>query len=434
MRSGIPIELFGPHGRQAGTLPLDVAGLVREAEARARTDDISKRSALECVLRQHITEAGCEVSESGLRDAADAVDKARKGDAPSRIQVDVRRLEGGRGRQARPPEARRDVPAERGANSGGPGGAGTPFFELEQNYPSEAARAWYEGLVGLDEHKRRLLVELELLLFPSRLARWSEAHHGTVLRACALYQNRVPLILMHGDVGTGKTALAETIGDALVRHVGGARAHLLKVNTQVRGTGLVGEMSDLIAQAFARAVARAEAAPDEPVLLLIDEADALAASREGQQMHHEDKAGLNTLLQRLDNLRLLRLPVAALFVTNRPEALDPAVRRRAALDLAFERPGDEARCELFRKAVPELRLSRDQLARLVAMTGADREGSGGVPFTASDLTDRLLPMALRAAYTARRKLTPEDLLQAAGALHPTPRFRPDERAPSKPAG
>lgn len=304
------------------------------------------------------------------------------------------------------------------------GTAGASFFELEQTYPDEAARAWYERLVGLDEHKRRLLVELEILLFPERLERWSTEHHGAVLRVCALYRNRVPLILLHGDVGTGKTALAETVGDALARHVGGSRVRLLKVNTQVRGTGLVGEMSDLIAQAFAQAVARAEATPGEPVLLLLDEADALAASREGQQMHHEDKAGINTLLQRLDNLRLLRLPIAAIFVTNRPVALDPAVRRRAALDLAFERPSDEARAELFRAAVPELRLSREQLSRLVELTGTAREGSGGLPFTASDVTDRLLPMALRAAYVAGRKLTPEDLLKAAAELTPTPRFSP----------
>jgi len=38
------------------------------------------------------------------------------------------------------------------------------FFEIERVYPDEDARVWYEHLVGLDEHKRRLLVELELLL------------------------------------------------------------------------------------------------------------------------------------------------------------------------------------------------------------------------------------------------------------------------------
>ena len=92
-----------------------------------------------------------------------------------------------------------------------------------------------------------------MLLYPERLEAWSRKHHGRhVLHICELQRNRVPLILLEGDVGTGKTALAETIGDALARQAGGKKhVHLLKVNTQVRGTGQVGEMSDLIVQAFA---------------------------------------------------------------------------------------------------------------------------------------------------------------------------------------
>jgi AAA+ superfamily predicted ATPase len=168
---------------------------------------------------------------------------------------------------------------------------------------------------GLDDHKEKLLLELEMLLYPERLERWSKRHHGgVVLKLCERTRNRVPLILFEGDVGTGKTALAETIGDALARRLNAGKVHLLKINTQVRGTGLVGEMTDLIVQAFTQAEARARVLKGEPVLLLLDEADALAASRDAQQMHHEDKAGLNTLLQRLDNLRPTRLPIAALFM------------------------------------------------------------------------------------------------------------------------
>jgi SpoVK/Ycf46/Vps4 family AAA+-type ATPase len=183
--------------------------------------------------------------------------------------------------------------------------AGQRFFESERTYPDAAARAWYDRLVGLDEHKRQLLLELELLLFPGRLAAWSRQHHGVELRACGIMANRAPLVLLEGDVGCGKTALAETVGDPLAERTGG-KVHLLKVNTQVRGTGMVGEMTDLIVHAFTQAEARADALKGEPLLLLIDEADALAARRVDQHMHHEDKAGLNTLLQRIDGLRLGR--------------------------------------------------------------------------------------------------------------------------------
>ncbi len=302
----------------------------------------------------------------------------------------------------------------------------TQFFEAERKYPNVEARAWYDRLIGLDEHKDRLLVELEILLYPERLERWSKEHHGgKVLRITTLLRNRIPLVLLEGDVGTGKTALAETVGDALAKSVG-RPVHLLKVNTQVRGTGQVGEMSDLIVQAFVQAEARAQALGGNPVLLLIDEADALAASRENYQMHHEDKAGLDTLLQRLDNLRLARLSMAVIFITNRPEALDPAIRRRAALDLHFERPSDVVRGQMFREYVPELHLSEVDLARLVHLTGANDPKNQGVPFTASDLTDRLLPAALRTAYRDGRALHVTDLEAEAHALAPTPRFGADK--------
>ena len=55
----------------------------------------------------------------------------------------------------------------------------------------------------------------------------------------------------------GKTALAETVADPLAERIRG-KVHLLKVNTQVRGTGMVGEMTDLIVQAFVQAESRSD--------------------------------------------------------------------------------------------------------------------------------------------------------------------------------
>lgn len=301
--------------------------------------------------------------------------------------------------------------------------SGISFFEAERTFPNDDAQSWYESLKGLNDHKEKLLIELEMLLYPERLDRWSKCHHGgVVLGLCERTRNRVPLILFEGDVGTGKTALAETVGDALARRLNSGKVYLLKINTQVRGTGLVGEMSDLIVQAFTQAEARVRALKGEPVLLLLDEVDALATSRDTQQMHHEDKAGLNTLLQCLDNLRPTRLPITALFATNRPDVLDPAIRRRAALSLRFERPNEGVRAEIFRSAVPELQLSDAMLTKLTRLTGETEEKNRGVPFTASDLTDRLLPSALRAAFAANRPLTAHDLIVQAEELSATPPF------------
>lgn len=421
-----PLQLIRSPGQPIGTLRIGALALAARAEEVARRRRLAKRTALPLVLREYLESVGYEIGEAELDAAVGALERVRRGEALPAIQIQVcsgiGRKDGGiahsNGKyhiegKSDPMVATLDSPNM------------VAFFEAERVYPDSAAQQWYERLVGLDDHKARLLIELEMLLYPERLEQWSKQYHGgQVLRICDLYHNRVPLILLEGDVGTGKTALAETIGDALARQIGdGSHVHMFKINTQVRGTGQVGEMSDLIVQAFAQVEARAKALGGDPVLLLLDEADALAVSRETQQMHHEDKAGLNTLLQRLDKLRLTRLPIAALFITNRPEALDPAILRRAALDLHFARPGNDIRAKILLTSVPELRLSEKEVAELVRLTGPNESKNKGVPFTASDLTDRLLPAALRCAYSERRALDVRDLIEQARMLEPTPIHR-----------
>lgn len=121
-------------------------------------------------------------------------------------------------------------------------------------------------------------------------------------------------------------------------------------------------------------------------------------------------------------MRLTHLPLAAIFITNRPDALDPAIRRRAALDLHFERPDDQLRAQIFRNAVPELALNQAQVAELVRLTGPGEHKNGCVGFTASDLTDRLLPAAMRAAYRASRALSAADLIAQAKSMSATPQM------------
>lgn len=104
-----------------------------------------------------------------------------------------------------------------------------------------------------------------------------------------------------------------------------------------------------------------------------------------------------------------------------PEALAPAIRRRAALDLHFERPSDRARNEIIMTSVPELNLSSEEVAELVHLTGAEEPKNKGIPFTASDLIDRLFPEALQEAYSQKQKLKAQDLLNHARKLEPTPR-------------
>ncbi len=416
----VSLQLTGLNGEPIGKLRISALRLIDKAEQEARNRNLSKHSALKTVLGEELAESGFNITDKHLIETVGSLDLLRRGKSLQSLQIPVKATqskENGNGNKSSKNENNNIMNSQTTSKL-------QNFFELEKTYPDENAHSWYERLKGIDEHKERLLLELEMILFPDLVEKWSRSHHGNkVLKICELQRNRIPLILFHGDVGTGKTALAETVGDALARRAGkDARVHLLKINTQIRGSGLVGEMSDLIAQAFAQVELRAASLKNTPILLLMDEADALASSRDTSQMHHEDKAGLNTVLQRLDNLRLTKLPVAVMFITNRPDALDPAVRRRAALNLHFERPNDEARGEIIKSSVPELKLTDKQIGQLIDLTSEKHPKNKKIRFTASDLTDRLLAGAFRRAYKDKRAFTFEDLLAEAEIIESTPQI------------
>ena len=116
---------------------------------------------------------------------------------------------------------------------------------------------------------------------------------------------------------------------------------LYALSLNVRGTGAVGEMSSLLSAAFTKIGAEAkkgvrqEKGSLSAVILLIDEADALAQSREFSQMHHEDRAGVNALIRGVDTLTVGKLPAIVVMCTNRVDSIDPAVKRRASVVFDF---------------------------------------------------------------------------------------------------
>src|ERR1700735_5768023 len=89
-------------------------------------------------------------------------------------------------------------------------------------------------------------------------------------------------------------------------------------------------------------------------ILLIDEADALAQSRELGQMHHEDRAGVNALIRGVDDLATGNLPAIVVMCTNRLDALDPAIRRRAAATFTFTRPDEQQRHAFLKPVLEEI--------------------------------------------------------------------------------
>ena len=156
------------------------------------------------------------------------------------------------------------------------------------------------------------------------------------------------------------------------------------------------------------------------VVLLIDEADALAQSREMGQMHHEDRVGVNALIRGIDDLATGSLPAIVVMCTNRLDALDPAVRRRAAGTLNFERPSEAQRDAFLRPVLEELEFTSAQIRSLVVATGATQGRNYG--YTYSDLAQRLLPGLLLAAYPSKRITF--DLAKDVVDRHPpTPPFK-----------
>jgi SpoVK/Ycf46/Vps4 family AAA+-type ATPase len=169
------------------------------------------------------------------------------------------------------------------------------LFESVSTFPDSGAMERYEALVGLDSMKEHLEKEAEIMLRPDLLEKWSKVKHGIRLPALDLLRRRPPLVIFAGDVGTGKTELAMTFGDRIARQAD-LPVDLFCLSLRTRGSGAVGEMTRLISEAFRYVRTKcpksgtAVKKPTGAAILLIDEADSLAQSRELSQMHHEDRS------------------------------------------------------------------------------------------------------------------------------------------------
>jgi AAA+ superfamily predicted ATPase len=263
--------------------------------------------------------------------------------------------------------------------------------------PDDELRAQGERLVGFRHRFERLCGQMRLLTEVDRVREWAHRYHGGGAGLVAALGDRYPLVIFHGDIGTGKTASAESAADALARMLD-VEGYLLKLSTRVRGIGHVGE--------------------SRFVALIVDEGDALAFNRGAERAHHEDRAGVNTIIQKIDDARRLRGRLLIILCTNRFAALDPAVIRRAALVETFERPSEHERRELFELTLTGVAVEPEERDALVAATG---QHDGRPPFTFSDIQTRLIPAALAHAYPDR-ELRAVDLLAAAAEVEPSPRM------------
>jgi SpoVK/Ycf46/Vps4 family AAA+-type ATPase len=299
------------------------------------------------------------------------------------------------------------------------------LFEEVIAYPDPEMQERLAKLVGLNEQKEHLVKILGLLVNPVGLNEWVKKHHPSAKKIIDTVLRRPPLVVLAGDVGSGKTELASTIGDAVARQEK-IDITLFPLSLSARGQGRVGQMTQLISAAFDYTIEKAKKLQSESgknrgaVILLVDEADALAQSRENNQMHHEDKAGVNAFIRGIDSLGNGKLPAAVIMCTNRPNALDPAIKRRAADIFYFTRPNEEQRYSALYDPLTELGITEGDIKEIVKITGCRDEQNYG--FTFSDLMQRLIPTIVLDAYPSKA-VSADRAKEIANSIIPTQPFK-----------
>jgi SpoVK/Ycf46/Vps4 family AAA+-type ATPase len=288
------------------------------------------------------------------------------------------------------------------------------IFDYKTPLPDASIAENARKLLGFDSRYKRIHSQLQLLLRLDELPKWSTDYHGVVLPMCSQISGQYPLVIFHGDVGTGKTTTAECIANRIVTEANTADSMLFKMSNRVRGSGRVGEMGTLLVEAFNKL--SEYVGSKRRAILIIDEGDSIAATRSQSQSHHEDKVAVNTLIQSIDSMRQFGGRILTILCTNRLSIVDAALQRRAALVEEFTRPTDRERSQLLSQDLVGVTLTKDQLAELVRLTGPL---NGAPTWTFSDITTRLYPAAIGRAFP-NRPLSFDDLKYAALAIAPAP--------------
>jgi len=170
-------------------------------------------------------------------------------------------------------------------------------------------------------------------------------------------------ILLYGPPGVGKTLLAK----ALANETG---AYFIAINGPEVMSKYYGESEQKLRQIFE------EAKKNAPAIIFIDEIDAIAPKRE-EVVGEVEKRVVAQLLALMDGLEE-RGKVVVIGATNRPDALDPALRRPGRFDREIEVPPPDkrARREVLSVHTRNVPLAEDvDLDKLAEMTygytGAD---------------------------------------------------------------
>jgi len=135
-------------------------------------------------------------------------------------------------------------------------------------------------------------------------------------------------ILLHGPPGTGKTHLARAIAAS-------TRSSVIIINGPELSSAYHGETEARLREVFRNAHAKS------PCIVVLDEIDALVPRREDGAGGEVEKRVVATLLTIMDGMEDESTSdtverVVVIGTTNRPNAIDPALRRPGRFDREFE--------------------------------------------------------------------------------------------------
>jgi ribosome biogenesis ATPase len=174
-------------------------------------------------------------------------------------------------------------------------------------------------------------------------------------------------VLLHGPPGCGKTMIA----NAFAAEIG---VSFIPISAPSLVAGMSGESEKKIREVFAEAKRLA------PCLVFLDEIDVIMGKRESAQREMEKRI-VAQMLTCMDDMALEKTggkPVIIIAATNRPDSLDPALRRagRFNKEINLGVPNEQAREKILRALAQKLTLAEDfdfrTLAKLTpGFVGAD---------------------------------------------------------------
>ncbi len=222
-----------------------------------------------------------------------------------------------------------------------------PVPELE--IPS---RTTYEDIGGLEEEIRRIREMVELPL-----------RHPEIFQRLGIDPPKG--VLLHGPPGCGKTLLARAVASE-------SEANFYAINGPEIMSKFYGESEARMRKMFE------DAEKNAPSILFIDEIDAIAPKR-SEVTGEVERRVVAQLLASMDGLKG-RGHIIVIGATNRPDAIDEALRRPGRFDREVEIgiPGREGRSQILQIHTRGMPLADDfDLEKMAAIThgytGADLE-------------------------------------------------------------